>query len=277
MTIGNPARLTLAVAASVAIHTAVLLPVKVPSGLYVSTPFAHSLLNVRLRTDATPLADFVPDTQANAPISIAPPQEVPSTHPAAPVAGRGTNTSSARSDADPRASVLARATSAPPRSSGEQEAPARPGVRMALPDEVKVYVRRYDAKAEENPNEVIDVGATKYFYFNAPQLRQTAHPLADASPHYPTKKLDYPHGAVVLLLFIDEQGNLEKTLVECANPAFEESAVMSIRNMRFAAARDAHGPVKSYMKVEFRYGLGSPCAQPPYNLQQVVNPAASSR
>ncbi len=262
MIIGNPARLTLAVAASAAIHTALLLPVKVPSGPYVSTPFAHSLLNVRLRTDATPLAL---------------PQEAPTTHSTTPIAGRGTDASSTRSDADPRASVVARATTAPAHSSSEQEVAARPGVRMALPDEVKIYVRRYDAKAEDNPNEVIDVGATKYFYFNAPQLRQTAHPLADASPHYPTKKLDYPHGAVILLLFIDEQGKLEKTLVECANPAFEESAVMSIRNMRFAAARDVNGPVKSYMKVEFRYGLGSPCAQPPYNLQQVVNPAASGR
>jgi TonB family protein len=79
--------------------------------------------------------------------------------------------------------------------------------------------------------------------------------------------VDYPHGAVMLLLFIDQEGKLENTSVVCANPAFEESALASIRDMRFSPAWDANGPVKSYMVVEFSYGTGAPCGPLPHNLK----------
>ncbi len=129
-----------------------------------------------------------------------------------------------------------------------------------------VLVRRYDAQPDENLKATIDLASGKYFYFNAPQLDQTARPLEDIRPYYPAKPIDYPHGAVILLLLIDEEGKLEKTAVECANPAFEDSAIASMRHMRFAPARDANGPVKSYMRVEFSYGLGAPCGRLPHNL-----------
>jgi hypothetical protein len=145
-------------------------------------------------------------------------------------------------------------------------------VRIALPDEVKVRVRLYDVKSDENPTEVMELPTGKYVYFNAPRLKQTSHPLADAKPLYPTQKLDYPHGAVQLLLLIDEEGKLEKTAVACANPAFEESAIESVRHMRFGTARDANGPVKTYMMVEFGYGLGAPCGRLPHNLQLQKSP-----
>ena len=263
MTFGTPARLGIAVVVSAALHTAALLPVRVPSGPYIPTPFPASLLNVRLQADSTPLADAMADAAANAPAAA-----TAESTAAIPLRDRLAANPPAQPDADPRTGIAARITTAPARtpSSGEQEAQTRPGIRVALPDEVKVYVRRYDAKAEENPNEVIEVGGGKYFYFNAPQLKQSTQPMADAAPQYPATKLDYPHGAVILLLFIDEYGKLEKTLVECANPAFEESALASIRDMRFTAARDANGPVKSYMKVEFSYGYGNPCGPLPHNL-----------
>ncbi|HTE15612.1 MAG TPA: energy transducer TonB [Burkholderiales bacterium] len=174
-----------------------------------------------------------------------------------------------RLDADKRENLALRSapSPAPPQSSGEQDGQRRPGVRVATPDEVKVRVVLYSAGAEDNPNEVMETGTGKYVYFNAPRLKQNAHPIADAKPHYPVAKLDYPHGAVTLLLQIDEEGKLEKTSVLCANPAFTESAIASIRDMRFAAAREAAGPVKSYMMVEFGYGIGAPCGPLPHNLQ----------
>ena len=111
----------------------------------------------------------------------------------------------------------------------------------------------------------------KYFYFNAPQLKQAAYPLNDAVAHYPANTLEHPHGAVKLLLFIDEKGDLERIAVECANPAFEDSAKQSVQNVRFNPARDADGPVKAYMQVEFRYGLGEPCGRPPHDPKLNIN------
>lgn len=264
-------RLAIAIAVSMAAHASLLMPVKAPSGLFVPSLFAPSALHVRLHADA-PSAETTaaPATGAEAidktpatPASPTPPDAVTSP-PAFPLAGT-------------RLAAMPSPSGNPARA--QPGATAAPGVdvRIALPDEVNVYVHRYDAKAEENPSETIDLAGNKYFYFNAPQLKQNTRPLSDAVPQYPSRKLDHPHGAVLLLLFIDDQGKIEKTLVECANPAFEESALASVRDMRFAAAQDAKGPVRSYMKVEFRYGLGSPCGLPPPNLQQVINPAATRR
>ena len=106
----------------------------------------------------------------------------------------------------------------------------------------------------------------KYFYFNAPILKQPTQPLIDAHIHYPTTTLRHPHGAMVLLVFINEQGELEKASTLCANPAFEDSARASIQGMKFVPARDATGPVKSFMIVEYSYGSGAPCGPLPPTL-----------
>ena len=70
-------------------------------------------------------------------------------------------------------------------------------------------------------------------------------------------------GAVLLQLLINERGGLDHVDVVCAAPAFEQSAVESMRGMKFRPARDKHGPVKSYMWVEIAYGRGYPCASVP--------------
>jgi len=267
-------RLFLAVAVSAVVHTAALLPARVPTTPYISTPFAAEWLNVRLLPAPFRVAGTTVDAETSAPAltadaasSIGRPGAVSESlanRPAEPKEPGG----NPRTGTQPSAAT-------PAQPARERAAQGNATVRTALPDEVNVYVRRYDAKADDNPNETIELPSGKYFYFNAPQLRQAAHPLAVAAPQYPSRKLDYPHGAVILLLLIDEQGRIEKTMVECANPSFEESAIASVRDMRFAAARDASGPVKSYMKVEFHYGLGNPCGSPPLNLQQVINPRAT--
>jgi len=51
--------------------------------------------------------------------------------------------------------------------------------------------------------------------------------------------------------------------VLCAAPAFEQSALESLRGMKFEPARGNDGPVKSYLLVDFAYGRGFPCPSAP--------------
>lgn len=268
MTLGYHHRLAVAVFASAGIHMAVLVPIKAPSGPFIATPVPQAFLSATLRPNPSPLPDIAA-TPVSTPLAITSPQQDPPQNPAEPMMHRQSDAPATRPDADKREHPVARSSPSPasPQSSGEQEGQRRPGVRVATPDEVKVRVVLYSAGAEDNPNEVMETATGKYVYFNAPRLKQNAHPIADARPHYPTTKLEYPHGAVTLLLQIDEEGKLEKTSVLCANPTFKESAIASIQDMRFTAARDATGPVKSYMMVEFGYGIGAPCGPLPHNLQ----------
>lgn len=269
MTLTSPARLAIAVVASALLHTAALLPVKAPSGPFVPTPLERSL-NVRLYNPAvTPPVREADAEPAGTPPSVVLPATPVTAVPEIALLNRPARLppNPPRTDMQPDiATPVARAPD-PAQSAGKPDMPSiRPGMRAALPVEVNIYVRRYDTQLTDNPVAVLTLASGSYYYFNAPQLQKTASPLADISPRYPSTKLDYAHGAVILLLFIDEEGRLEKTVVECAQPAFEGSALASMQGMHFAAARDANGPVKSYMKVEFRYGLGTPCGRLPHNL-----------
>ena len=137
------------------------------------------------------------------------------------------------------------------------------GVRLALPEEVSVRVHLLSYEAGNTPAETLTIQGKTYYYFKSPALRQAAQPLDDAKPHYPESKPQYIHGAVMLQLLIDEEGNLEQSVVMCANPTFTKSALTSIQHMRFKPAQSVTGPVKSYMVVEFGYGRGFPCATVP--------------
>jgi hypothetical protein len=137
------------------------------------------------------------------------------------------------------------------------------GIRLALPDEVNVRVHLLSYEAGNTPVDTLSIQGKTYSYFKSPGLRQTAQPLEDVKPHYPENKPEYVHGAVMLQLLIDEEGNLEQAIVMCANPTFTKSALTSIQHMRFKPAQSVTGPVKSYMVVEFGYGRGYPCARVP--------------
>lgn len=267
MTIGPDARLVFAVLASVGLHTAALLPIRAPSAVSIATPLPQAFLNARLQVQAANLLEVIPDAPIISPVTIPVAAEALSqaSGDTAKTVEPITMAPGPRSD-DPHPGI-AKPPPAPPQSSGEEQGQMRPGVRVALPDEVQVRVHLHKKGAEDNPNEVLQLESGKYFYFNAPQLKETARPLADAKPHYPTAKLEFPHGAVSLMLLIDDKGKLEKVTVLCANPAFESSALASIRDMQFGVARDANGPVKSYMMVDFGYGVGAPCGRVPNNLQ----------
>jgi outer membrane biosynthesis protein TonB len=267
MQLGNHGKLGIAVVASMGLHAAVLMPLKAPMGPQIATPLPQAFLSASLWQAPAPLA--APEiTPVRSPLAFKPPEPSLREPPAEPVALRQPEMQTRRSEPDSAEKPAAplKPTPPPPQSSGEQDGQNRPGVRVATPDEVKVRVHLYKKDADDNPNEVMDTGSAKYIYFNAPRLKQSAQPIDDAKPHYPTGKLDYPHGAVTLMLQIDEAGKIEKTSVLCAQPAFKDSALASIREMRFEPAREASGPVKSYMFVDFAYGIGAPCGPIPHNL-----------
>lgn len=230
MPLASPARLAIAVVASALIHTAALLPVKAPSGPYVSTPFERSL-NVRLYNNAAPPVSIVAVEPASTPPGVVLPQAPVISSPEIVLINRPARLPPSPPKTDTQANITAHALQVPDpaQSSGKLDARSvRPGMRAALPDEINISVRSYDTQLTDNPSAVIHMESGNYFYFNAPQLQKTARPLSDIYPQYPSQKLDYAYGAVVLLLFIDEEGNLEKTTVDCAQPAFEDSAIASI-------------------------------------------------
>lgn len=115
----------------------------------------------------------------------------------------------------------------------------------------------------KNPDEVLESRGSRYTYFNSRRLVAQARPLAEPNPAYPAGKKAERGGAVLLQLLINERGGLDYIDVVCSAPAFEQSAVDSMRGMKFKPARDKHGPVKSYMWVEIAYGRGYPCASVP--------------
>jgi TonB family protein len=125
---------------------------------------------------------------------------------------------------------------------------------------IKVFLLSGQPK---NPDEVLESRGSRYIYFNAPRLITQARPLAEPKPAYPSGKKAERDGAVLLQLLINERGELDYVDVVCSAPAFEQSAVDSMRGMKFRPARDKHGPVKSYMWVEIAYGRGYPCATVP--------------
>jgi TonB family protein len=265
MTFGPASRLVIAAAASVALHVVALAPLQPSKGRHGVSGSFQPVLNVVLHDHLRPVLEFAPRT-------ISPTASDPLSLRVAP------------SFADMAANFLSLSPLATfPAQSGNSDTPTlpvenqraaygpkggstpTPEMRMALPDEVSVRVRLYDRNTDDNPNEVIDMDTGRYFYFNAPRLKQAAHPLSNARPHYPAAAATSQSGKVVLQLLISEDGSLEKTLVTCGHSDFEKSAIASVREMRFRAAHNADGPVKSYMMVEFGYGQGGSCGKNPYD------------
>jgi outer membrane biosynthesis protein TonB len=129
--------------------------------------------------------------------------------------------------------------------------------------QVNVNVLMLSDKVANNPDEFHEARGLRYIYFNSPRLAAPARPLLEPKPLFPTEKLDRQDGAVILQLLIDEEGNQEASVV-CAARGFENSALESVKELKFQPARDKNGPVRSYMLVEFGYGRGFPCIPAPY-------------
>ncbi len=142
----------------------------------------------------------------------------------------------------------------PARTQGAES--ARPGQPGAVT--VQVFLL---GEVKPNPEEYIEVNGRRYIYFNSPRLTTPARPLSEPKPRFPTGDLPQQNGAVILQLMIGERGELENVFVVCSAPAFEKSALDSVKGMRFRPAVGATGPVRSYLLAEFGFGRGFPCAQ----------------
>ena len=147
-------------------------------------------------------------------------------------------------------------------SSSGRPVKADAGDKTAIDQTIKINVFLLE-DMEKNPDEVLESRGSRYTYFNSRRLKTSTRPLSEPKPRYPGGKQAERGGAVLLQLLINERGGLDYIDVICSAPAFEQSAVDSVRGIRFTPARDKHGPVKSYMWVEFAYGRGFPCASVP--------------
>jgi len=146
----------------------------------------------------------------------------------------------------------------------DQGGPATPGSSSAQANSKKIAVNVFLLSGQpKNPDEFLESRGSRYTYFNSRRLVTQARPLAEPKPQYPAGKKAERGGAVLLQLLINERGGLDHVDVVCAAPAFEQSALDSMRGMKFRPARDKHGPVKSYMWVEIAFGRGYPCASVP--------------
>lgn len=145
----------------------------------------------------------------------------------------------------------------------EKKSPAAgAGEKTAISKEIRINVFMLSDQPK-NPDEVLESRGARYTYFSSRRLVSPARPMAEPKPRYPAGKKAERGGAVLLQLLINERGGLDYIDVVCSAPAFEQSAVESLRRMKFRPARDKDGPVKSYMWVEFAYGRGFPCAAVP--------------
>lgn len=143
-----------------------------------------------------------------------------------------------------------------------QKAPQPAGDKATIDRTIKINVFLLE-DMEKNPDEVLESRGSRYTYFNSRRLKISTRPLSEPKPRYPAGEKAERGGAVLLQLLINERGGLDHIDVICSAPAFEQSAVNSVRGMKFTPARDKDGPVKSYMWVEFAYGRGFPCASVP--------------
>jgi len=88
----------------------------------------------------------------------------------------------------------------------------------------------------------------------AGELDRSPRPLGEISPHYP-EAAGSRGGSVVLRLFIDEQGVVERAEVVRAEPGglFEEAARAAFMAARFEPGLRAGRPVRSEMTVEVEF------------------------
>jgi TonB family protein len=145
---------------------------------------------------------------------------------------------------------------------GAQPAPAGEARKNAGARTVRVNVLLL-SEMPRNPDEYAELNGVRYIYFNSPRLVSPARPLSEPKPRYPKGKLAQQDGAVILQLFVNERGTLDRVEVVCSAPPFEKSALEAVKGIRFVPAQGREGPVKSYLYAEFAYGRGFPCARVP--------------
>jgi protein TonB len=96
-------------------------------------------------------------------------------------------------------------------------------------------------------------------YYSAAELDQRPLIESHVEPQFPALALA-PTGRVVLRLYVDESGRVERIAVESGDPtgAFEQAARAAFGDARFRPGIKAGVPVKSLLRIEVRFGSPHP-------------------
>lgn len=96
-------------------------------------------------------------------------------------------------------------------------------------------------------------------YYAAHELDQRPQIRSHVEPRFPVLALG-PTGRVVLLLYIDEKGRVNKLATESGDPtgAFEAPAREAFSKARFVPGMKAGVPVKALMRIEVLFGKAHP-------------------
>jgi protein TonB len=176
----------------------------------------------------------VPDTKTTLPAPSFPPPAVP-LHPTRPLpeaASRRDSTESGPRPALPKPELAARAAEPPvPRAAEVPVVPAPP--------------------ASDFPS-IPHVRAADYQF--GPRLDPGPRPLGDIEPVFP-REAGLQEGAVVLRLFIDEEGHVDDLVVVSSSPRglFEKPALAAFGVAKFAPGMVLGVPVKSQVTVEVNF------------------------
>ena len=96
-------------------------------------------------------------------------------------------------------------------------------------------------------------------YFAAHELDSRPQVLSHVEPQFPALALG-PTGRVVLRLYINEAGSVDRVAVESADTtgAFEAAAREAFATARFLPGTKAGVPVKAVMRIEVLFGRPHP-------------------
>ena len=97
------------------------------------------------------------------------------------------------------------------------------------------------------------------WYYSAQYLHRRPSPLRPIWPVYPAEA-ETVRGHVILLLLINEQGKVDQSRIESADPAgiFEASVIKAFTSAAYAPALIAGYKVKSQLRAEVFFEPGAP-------------------
>ncbi len=98
-------------------------------------------------------------------------------------------------------------------------------------------------------------------YFTASELDHRPQPLMPVEPRYPGDAAGRV-GRVVLDLFIDQDGRVDKVVLVSGERPFDESAMWAFGQARYSPGVRNGAPVKSRMLIEIDYRPGEAGAAP---------------
>jgi protein TonB len=129
-------------------------------------------------------------------------------------------------------------------------------LRLSLLPAEPAPAAHLQTREEERPSRSI-LPTTRYFA--AHELDRGPQIQSHVEPHFPALALG-PRGRVVLRLYVDETGRVDRIAVESGDPtgAFEASARDAFAAARFVPGVKGGVPVKALVRIEVLFGSPHP-------------------